>query len=139
MGEPTGQPRGKWALLILGIGLILLGVNLRIGVASIGPVLGEIRVSLSLSATSASLLTMAVLAVGILLRLRLHPSLLALFAGTVLVGAAIASGLTAPLLTAMGGSWRPALAVWALPALLALVVWIPQLRCRLHTRRGTTR
>ncbi|MGC2941696.1 CynX/NimT family MFS transporter [Brevibacterium sp. FAM 24638] len=194
VGEATEQPRGKWGLLILGIGLILLGLNLRIGVASIGPVLGDIRMSLGLSATSASLLTtipvfafgafafltpgltrrfgmhrllgitMVVLAVGILLRL--HPSLLALFAGTVLVGvaiavgnvvmpaaikqdfvhrsglmmglysaalfvgAAIASGLTAPLLTAMGGSWRPALAVWAIPALLALVVWIPQLRRR---------
>lgn len=194
VGEPTEQPRGKWALLILGVGLILLGLNLRIGVASIGPVLGDIRVSLGLSATSASLLTtipvfafgafafltpgltrrfgmhrllgltMAVLAVGILLRL--HPSLLALFAGTVLVGvaiavgnvvmpavikqdfahrsglmmglysaalfvgAAIASGLTAPLLAVMDGSWRPALAVWALPAVLALVVWIPQLRRR---------
>ena len=40
-----------------GIGLILIGLNLRIGVASIGPVLGDIQASLGLSATIASLLT----------------------------------------------------------------------------------
>jgi CP family cyanate transporter-like MFS transporter len=192
VGEPADPPRGRRALLLLGVGLILIGLNLRIGVASVGPVLGEVRASLGLSATAASLLTtipvfafgafafltpgltrrigmhrllgitMLVLAAGILLRL--HPSLLALFAGTVLVGAAIAvgnvvmpaaikrdfahraglmmglystalfvgaavaSGLSAPLLPAVGGGWRAALAVWAIPAVLALLVWIPQLR-----------
>ena len=107
-------------LLLLACGaafLILLGLNLRIGVAAIGPVIGDIRASLGLSATTVSLLTtipvvvfgafafltpgltrrlgmhrllgvvLLVLAAGILLRLQ--PSMLALFAGTVLVGAAI--------------------------------------------------
>lgn len=191
-GEPAGASRGRGALLLLGIGLILLGLNLRIGVAAIGPVIGDIRASLGLSATTVSLLTtipvvvfgafafltpgltrrlgmhrllgvvLLVLAAGILLRLQ--PSMPALFAGTVLVGAAIAvgnvvmpaaikqdfshrigvmmglytmalfvgaafaSGVTAPLLPVLGGSWRAALAIWAVPALLALTVWVPQLR-----------
>lgn len=190
--SPPEPARGRWALILLGAGLILVGLNLRIGVASIGPLLGVIRTSLGLSATGASLLTtipviafgafafftpvltrrigmhrllgiaLLVLAAGV--ALRLQPSLLALFAGTVLVGAAIAvgnvvmpaaikqdfahragllmglystalfvgaaiaSGLTAPMVSALGGNWRVALAVWAVPALLALAVWGPQLR-----------
>lgn len=200
---PAERPRGTGGLLLLAAGLILIGLNLRIGVASIGPVLGDIRDSLGLSATAASLLTtipvfafgafaflapaltrrlgmhrllgltMIVLAAGILLRL--HPSLVALFVGTVLVGAAIAvgnvlmppaikqdfshraglmmglystalfvgaaaaSGLTVPLLPLVGGDWRTALAIWAAPAILAAVVWIPQMRRspgRLRDREG---
>ncbi|MBT0770126.1 MFS transporter [Kineosporia sp. J2-2] len=178
--------------LLLGAGLLLIGLNLRIGVASVGPVLTEIRDGLGLPDTAASLLTtipvvafgafafltpplsrrigmqrllgasMAALAVGMLIRLA--PGLPALFAGTVVVGAAIAianvvmpaaikhdfsrqaglmmglysttlfagaalaSGLTAPLLPVVGGSWRAALAVWAVPAVLAVLLWLPQLR-----------
>ena len=189
--EPAERPLGRAALLLLGVGLILIGLNLRIGVAAIGPVVGEIRASLGLSATVVSLLTtipvfvfgaFAFLTPGLTRRLGMHrllgivllvlaagnllrhePSMTALFAGTVLVGiaiavgnvvmpaaikqdfahraglmmglytmslfvgAAFASGLTAPLLPVLGGSWRSALAIWALPAGLALLVWLPQL------------
>ncbi|WP_344845212.1 hypothetical protein [Nonomuraea dietziae] len=38
------------------------------------------------------------------------------------LGATLGSALTPPLDTALGG-WRPALATWAAPAVLALVVW----------------
>lgn len=190
--RPAERPRSRGGMLLLAAGLILIGLNLRIGVASIGPVLGEIRDGLGLSTTAAGLLTtipvfafgafaflapaltrrlgmhrllgitMLVLAAGILLRL--HPSLAGLFVGTVLVGAAIAvgnvlmppaikqdfshrtglmmglystalfvgaaaaSGLTVPLLPLVGGDWRAALGVWAAPAVLAAVVWIPQMR-----------
>jgi CP family cyanate transporter-like MFS transporter len=41
-------------------------------------------------------------------------------------GAAAAAGLTAPLQTAMGGSWSTALAIWAIPALVAALLWAPQ-------------
>ncbi|SMY03895.1 MFS transporter, CP family, cyanate transporter [Brevibacterium antiquum CNRZ 918] len=201
----TGEPPRRWrpvrapgrlTVFILGAGLILIGLNLRIGVASVGPLLGNILGDLHLSATTASLLTtipvfafgafafltpsltrrfgmhrvlgavMIILAAGI--ALRLHPSLLALFAGTVLVGAAIAvgnvllptaiksdfshraglmmglystalflgaalaSGLTVPMLPLFDGSWRWAMGIWAVPAALAAVLWIPQM-----TRRGT--
>ncbi len=183
--------RGTVSLLILGAGLILIGLNLRIGVASVGPVLSNILGDLDLSATVASLLTtipvfafgaFAFLAPGLTRRfgmhrvlgiivivlaagiaLRLQPSLLALFSGTVLVGAAIAvgnvllptaiksdfshraglmmglystslflgasmaSGLTVPMLSVFDGSWRSALGIWAIPAVLAAVLWIPQM------------
>jgi len=38
-------------------------------------------------------------------------------------GALLAAALTVPLRNLLGGSWAPALAVWALPAAAALAVW----------------
>jgi MFS transporter, CP family, cyanate transporter len=38
-------------------------------------------------------------------------------------GALLAAALTVPLRNLFGGSWAPALAVWALPAVAALAVW----------------
>jgi MFS transporter, CP family, cyanate transporter len=182
--------RGRLAAWVLTAGLLLIALNLRIGVASVGPVLTSIRDDLGLSATVASLLTtipvvafgafaflapwltrrlgmhqlvglaMATLAVGI--GLRRQPSLASLFAGTVIVGAsiaianvvlpavikqdfpervgpwmsvystalflsaAIADGLTVPLLPLVGGHWRPALALWTVPAVAACLIWLPQ-------------
>lgn len=108
--------RGRPA--VLGAGLLLAALNLRIGVASVGPVLTDIRTGLGLSAAEASLLTTipvvafggfaflapwltrhldlhrllgaAMLALTAGLALRLQPSLASLYAGTVIVGAAIA-------------------------------------------------
>jgi CP family cyanate transporter-like MFS transporter len=187
---PQHAGRSRLAAAVLTAGLLLIALNLRIGVASVGPVLSSIRHDLGLSATAASLLTtipvvafggfaflapwltrrlgmhqllglaMAALAVGI--GLRRQPSLGALFAGTVIVGAgiaianvvmpavikhdfphrvgpwmgvystalflsaAIADGLTVPLLPLAGGHWRPALALWAIPAVAACLLWLPQ-------------
>lgn len=50
-----------------------------------------------------------------------------LYSTALFVGAALASGLTVPLLPLLGGSWRAALAIWALPALLACFLWLPQM------------
>jgi CP family cyanate transporter-like MFS transporter len=56
---------------------------------------------------------------------------------TALVGfAALAAGVTVPVADAFGGGWRPGLAIWAVPVVIALVVWAPQLRRR---RRRPTR
>src|SRR3954454_18074165 len=40
-------------------------------------------------------------------------------------GAAFAAGSAVPFQQAMGGSWPAALAVWAIPALLAALIWLP--------------
>ena len=42
--------------------------------------------------------------------------------------AAVAAGATVPLGELLGAGWRGALAVWAVPAVLALLVWVPLLR-----------
>jgi len=43
------------------------------------------------------------------------------------LGAALAAGLAVPSEGWLGGSWRAALAVWAVPALLSALVWLPLL------------
>ena len=43
------------------------------------------------------------------------------------ISAALAAGVSVPLARLDGIGWRGALAVWALPALLAAVAWLPQL------------
>ncbi len=43
------------------------------------------------------------------------------------IGAALAAGLAVPSMHWLG-SWRAALAVWAVPALLGALAWLPQLR-----------
>ncbi|HEY7967040.1 MAG TPA: MFS transporter [Solirubrobacteraceae bacterium] len=48
---------------------------------------------------------------------------------TALVGfASLAAGVAVPLASAIGHGWRGGLAVWAAPAAIALIVWLPQLR-----------
>lgn len=54
---------------------------------------------------------------------------------TALVGfAALGAGVTVPVADAFGGGWRPGLAVWAVPAVIALAVWAPQLARRRPAR-----
>ncbi len=44
------------------------------------------------------------------------------------ISAALAAGVSVPIMDLIGIGWRGALALWALPALLAVVVWLPQMR-----------
>ncbi|WP_428934633.1 MFS transporter [Streptomyces sp. ACT015] len=176
--------------MLLAAGLLLAALNLRMAVASVGPVLSDIERGQPLSATATGVLTtipvlcfggfafatpalvrrwgmhrllgatMLLLGIGVLARLQ--PSTAALFTGTVVagasiavanvlmpglikhdfahrsalmmglyttslfIGAAAASGLTVPLENALGTGWRQALALWALPALAAFLLWLPQ-------------
>ena len=180
----------------LAVGVILLALNLRPLVVAIAPLLQVIRADTGMSATAAELLTtVPVLCFGLLApfapvlgrRLGIEPALLAamlvillgdlarlapwpvaLFGGTVLIGAgiavanvlipslvkrdfpgrvgtitglytmtlsggpALAAGLTLPLTQVTGLGWRPALGLWGLLAVMAIVVWLPQMRR--HTR-----
>jgi MFS transporter, CP family, cyanate transporter len=48
---------------------------------------------------------------------------------TALVGtAAVAAAVTVPLAHVIGRGWRGGLAIWSAPAIVALIVWLPQLR-----------
>lgn len=51
------------------------------------------------------------------------------------LGAALAAGATVPLSQYFAGSWQLALASWALPALLAALIWLPQARQAQHAQR----
>ncbi|HZU03066.1 MAG TPA: MFS transporter [Ktedonobacteraceae bacterium] len=178
------------ALLVAGI--VLLAANLRPAITSVGPLIGEIRADIGISNGLIGLLTalpllafaalsplaprlarrwgmeftllvsLIVLVVGIVLRSL--PSVVALFAGTALLGtaiaisnvllpslmkrdfptrvglmtsvystimgswAALAAGVSVPIAQGLGIGWRGSLACWALLAIVAIVVWLPQLR-----------
>ncbi|MEU8978796.1 MFS transporter [Streptomyces sp. NPDC048309] len=179
---------GLWALF--GIGL--LAINLRAAITGVAPVLAELKARFGLSPVGASVLTtLPVLCLGVFaslappvarrvgtevaiagalllitagILLRVVPSPVALFTGTVLAGTGIATGnvllpaiikrrfpervgsftglammlmaasgafaagLAVPLDHAVG--WRAAFAVWAVPSLIAALVWA------LRGRRG---
>lgn len=180
--------------LLLWLGVALVALNLRLGVATIPPILPELKVGFGLDTTTESLLAalpvvcfglvsiaaapatrrfgeervvgfaMAGIAIGLGLRAA-SPSRL-LFAGTIVMagsialvnvllaslikrrdpkragpliglylvclsgGATAASALTVPIYDATHSSFHAALGIWALPAVVAFVVWTPQLRHR---------
>lgn len=182
--------------VLLGAAIALMAFNLRPAVASVGPVLPEVRAAVPLSGPATALLTtvpvlcfglLAVAAPRLARRAGIEPVLMAvvlavaagllvrvsdgaalLFAGTVVVGgaiaignvlipplvkrdfpqrpglmmgvytmavsgsAAVAAGATVPLGEQIGLGWRGALGVWAVPAVLAALAWLPQVRG--HTR-----
>ena len=168
--------------------IVLLALNLRTLVASLPPLLSDVRADLGLSGFAAGLLTtLPVLAFGafaplaprltrrvsiervlvgcalltavaaglrgaggwpplylgcalaglavalaqavlpVFIRLR-HPEMTGLLTGaysmSLTLGAALAAALAVPLEDALG-SWEASLAAWALPALLAALVWLP--------------
>lgn len=61
------------------------------------------------------------------------------------LGASLGAGITEPLRLAFSGDWRPALAFWFAPAVIAGVVWFTQVRsshvpaARRHERRSLRR
>ncbi|TWU11124.1 CynX/NimT family MFS transporter [Allorhodopirellula heiligendammensis] len=172
-------------------GILLIGVNLRPALASVGPLVDDIRLATGLTNSMVGLLTtlpliafgvispvtplftrrfgmggtllgaMGLLALGT--ALRAIASVPALYLGTILagiaiafgnvllpslakrnfaahsglitslyssamgLGASLAAGLSVPLATHLELGWRGALGFWAIPALIAFVVWLPQL------------
>lgn len=170
-------------------GLVLVAINLRPALASVGPLVNHLRASTGLSSTALGLLTtlpllafgvvsnltpvvtrrwgieraialaLALTAMGSLLRAAepvtllfggmllagigialgnvLLPALVkqdfptrtgpttSLYSSVMALGATVAAGVSVPLAAAVG--WRQALAVWAIPALVALAGWLPRL------------
>jgi CP family cyanate transporter-like MFS transporter len=189
---PSEVAETRRRLALLAGAIVFTAVNLRTAVASVPPLLDELRVDVPLSTTAAGALTtlpvicMATgapvapalarrigtetavaglaLAVAAGVLLRLVPGTVPLFAGTAVAGlgialgnvlvpslikrdfaehhvglmtggytmaisasGAVAAGLTIPAEEAIGHGWRPALALWALPALVAAAIWVPRI------------
>ncbi|WP_242908522.1 CynX/NimT family MFS transporter [Actinomadura terrae] len=190
----VSRATAAWSL----VGLVLLTINLRAAITGVAPLLGDLRDALSLTGVQVSVLTtLPVLCLGLFASLapvlarrvgaeaaiagslvmitagivvRVVPSPVTLYLGTVLAGAGIAmgnvllpavikrafpdrvgslTGLAMMLMAASGaiaaglavpldeaGGWRLALAVWAVPSLIAALTWGPLAR---NARRDTTR
>jgi CP family cyanate transporter-like MFS transporter len=176
-------------LLIIG-GMLLVAINLRTALASVGPLVDPIMQTTGLSATAFGLLTTlpliafgvvspltpaitrraglggalvlallliflgtalrplagsallflgtAALGIGVALGNVLMPALVksefpassgsmtSLYSSVMGIGATIAAGTTVPLSRMLG--WRGALALWAVPAAVALLLWLPRVR-----------
>ncbi|MEO6605992.1 MAG: MFS transporter [Aeromicrobium sp.] len=190
---PTSTRSGRW---LVGVAIVLLAINLRPAVGSVGVVLDALRGDLGMSVTTAGLLTTlpvlcfaaaGIAAHSVIAKLGLHvttvlvlvltiigvvvrslvdsPALFLVFSvvalsgcaiGNILLpplakrhfphhlagisaaygaalmgGGAIASVSTVPLSSALG-DWRWGTAAWAIPALLALLLWLPYLRESVH-------
>lgn len=190
---PTSTRSGRW---LVGVAIVLLAINLRPAVGSVGVVLEALRGDLGMSVTTAGLLTTlpvlcfaaaGIAAHSVIAKLGLHvtavlvlaltvagvvvrslvdsPALFLLFSvvalsgcaiGNILLpplakrhfpdhiagisaaygaalmgGGAISSFVTVPLASALG-DWRWGTAAWAVPALIALLLWLPYLRQSVH-------
>ena len=188
--------RHRRGLLLAGI--LLIAFNLRPTLASVGPLVGEIRTDTGLSNTALGLLTtLPLVAFGVVSNVapavtrtlgfggalaaalilisaggavRALPASAFLFGGTILIGvgialgnvllpalvkrdfahhsgsmtslyssvmalgASVAAGVSFPLARMTG--WRPVLALWAIPAVVGLLVWLPQLKRRAAETRA---
>jgi MFS transporter, CP family, cyanate transporter len=180
------------ALGVLLAAIVLLAINLRAGLAGVGPVVADIRAGTGLANVAIGLLTtlpllafgflsaftatvtrrvgveggvvLALVLIGAGILARSVPAVTLLFAGTIVLGvgialgnvllpalaklyfpdrvgpvtslyssmmglgATLAAGVTAPLALVLG--WRIALGVWVVPAVVALVIWVPIARRR---------
>lgn len=110
--------------VILGILLTLaLGIVLRSALGATGVFLGSIM-------AGASIGIIGVLLPGIVKRdFPKHAgTLTGVYTMALCLGAAMAAGATVPLTEHLHGSWALGLGFWMIPALLAMLVWLPQAR-----------
>ncbi|AUZ28543.1 CynX/NimT family MFS transporter [Bacillus cabrialesii] len=120
-GQRLGNERTLW----LGLLMLLIGILLR-----------------SAGVTWALFAGTALIGIGIAIGNVLLPSLIkhkypeksgimiSLYTTSMCIFAALASGVSVPLAAQMGGGWKQAFLLWGVVALLALLIWIPQLRHR---------
>ena len=110
--------------VILGILLTLaLGILVRSALGAVGVFLGSLM-------AGASIGIIGVLLPGIVKRdFPQHAgTLTGVYTMALCLGAAMAAGATVPLSTHFDDSWALGLGFWMLPALLAMLVWLPQAR-----------
>jgi MFS transporter, CP family, cyanate transporter len=98
---------GTLLRLVPGVGLLFLGTALAGAGIAIGNVLLPVLVRRDFSHRTATAM--------------------ALYTVSLISFAALSAGATVPLADALGGGWRPGLAVWAIPAAIAALAWLPAL------------
>lgn len=131
----TARRIGVDRAVLAAVALLSLTLILR-------PYLGIAGLFIGTMAAGACIGVMGVLLPGVVKRdFPKSASLLTgLYTAMLCIGASAAAGVTEPLRMALDGAWRPALAVWLIPALIAAMVWwlqlgdkhIPQPKTRPH-------
>lgn len=98
---------GQLIRLVTGVGFLFLGTAFAGAAIAIGNVLMPVVVRADFPARTGAAMTA--------------------FSTTLMGFAALAAGVSVPVANALGGGWRPGLAVWAVPAGLGAAVWLPAL------------
>jgi CP family cyanate transporter-like MFS transporter len=112
---------GQEALLLAALVIVITGIAVRL-IPSLAPLfLGTVVLGIGIAVGN-------VLMPSIIKRRYADPGpMMGLFTMALSVSAAIAAAFTVPLEGAFG-SWRWALAFWAVPAVLAMLLWAPEVR-----------
>jgi CP family cyanate transporter-like MFS transporter len=122
-GPPLSARLGEERGLLVACGVLCAGIALRPWWPSLSLFAGTIVCGLAVAVMNVMMPSV--------IRRRFHEHLgemTAAYTMSLSIGAALALGLTAPLIGALGGSVSLALAIWAVPALVAFGLWVPQLR-----------
>ncbi|MDN5932967.1 MAG: MFS transporter, partial [Pseudonocardia sp.] len=130
-GPVVGSRFGRERALGAAVGLVALGGLLR-GVPALAPLIGGSLV------VGAGIGLAGVLVTGVVKEHLAERAGVATggYVVSMMVGATVASALAVPLAVALGG-WSLSLAVWAVPAVLAVAVWTPiARRIPVPTRTG---
>ncbi|WP_181442491.1 MFS transporter [Streptomyces tateyamensis] len=111
---------GPTLVVAAGTGAIAAGVAARSFAGSTG-------VFLALTAVALAGVAVANVLIPVVIK-RYFPDrvgpMIGLYSMALSAGTALAAAVTVPLTSAMGGGWRLGLGIWALPAAVALVVWL---------------
>lgn len=123
-------PLAPWAARHLGVDrAVLAAVGMLVLALLIRPFVGTAGLFFGTIITGSCIGVMGVLLPGIVKRdFAESASLLTgVYTAVLCLGASLAAGATEPLRVALGQAWRPALAVWLIPAVFASLVWWLQL------------
>src|SRR6266568_1093864 len=151
--------RRPYEITLLAVAVAAAGLNLRTAITSLPPLFPDLQTRLHLSPVALILLTAGLLLRGAAPGIMLFPGtalaasavavlnvllsslvkrrwperaglLIGIYLTALSVGAILSSLLSVPLYRSSGGSVRLALGLWAVPAALAALLWLPQLRYR---------
>src|SRR5262249_5153141 len=98
---------GQLIRLITGVGFLFLGTALAGSAIAIGNVLIPVLVRRDFAEHAGTAMS--------------------LFSACLIGVAALAAGVSVPVSDAFGGGWRPGLGIWAIPAGVAVLLWLPAL------------
>jgi CP family cyanate transporter-like MFS transporter len=98
---------GQLIRLITGVGFLFLGTALAGSAIAIGNVLMPVMVRRDFTDHAGTAMS--------------------IFSASLIGFAALAAGVSVPVANALGGGWRSGLGIWALPAGIAALVWLPAL------------
>jgi CP family cyanate transporter-like MFS transporter len=125
LAPPLARRLGVYTAIAVALVVLLAGLLVRL-------VPGDAFLFLGTAMAGAAIATGNVLVPVIVRRDFPHRtgSAMALYSTSLVGFAALAAGLTVPVADALGGGWRPGLGIWAIPAAVAVLAWLPALMRR---------